>query len=327
MTNKYDVLAVGNAIVDIIAHADETLLEKYDMNKSSMSLIDQSTAQNIFNDLSDTTQTSGGSAANTVACLASFGGKGAFIGKTGQDDLGREFRTDMINQSITFTTPPIDNGTPTASCTILVTPDAERTMNTYLGAAGSVTPNDIDENLIKQSTVTYLEGYLFDQEESKQAFYKASELTKKHGKQLALTLSDTFCVERFKAEFRDLITNHIDILFANEAELLSLYNTDSFDDAINQLQKDVTIGAVTRSEKGAVIVSGEENISVPATPPTQLIDTTGAGDSFAAGFLYGLTHNKSLEESGKLGCIAASEVISHIGPRPVQNLAELAKVA
>jgi len=251
-------------------------------------------------------------------------GNGAYIGKTGDDDLGQEFRDGMNEQNIHFTTPAITNGTPTARCMITVTPDAERTMNTYLGAAGFVTPSDIDEDLIKQSSVTYLEGYLFDQEESKQAFIKASELTKKHEKMLSLTLSDTFCVERFRDEFKSFIKEHVDILFANEAELLSLYETDDFDAAIKTLQADVKIGAVTRGEKGSVIVSSENMVAVPAIAPAQLVDTTGAGDSYAAGFLYGFTEGKDLAECGRLGSLAASEVISHIGPRPEKSLSAMA---
>ena len=210
---------------------------------------------------------------------------------------------------------------------ITVTPDAERTMSTYLGAAGYVTPDDIDESLIQQSSVTYLEGYLFDQEDSKKAFIRASELTKKHGKELSLTLSDTFCVERFREEFKSLIEHHIDILFANEDELLSLYETENFDDAIAQLQENVEVAAITRSEKGSVIVTAGDTIIVNAVKPTQLVDTTGAGDAYAAGFLYGYTEGKTLAECGHLGSLAASEVISHIGPRPEQNLREMANAA
>lgn len=327
MTDKYGVLAVGNAIVDIIAQVDESVLDKHGMTKGAMALIDQETAQKIYQDLPNPIQTSGGSAGNTMAAYASLGGTGAYIGKTGNDELGQEFRDDITSQGVTFTTPPLNGDTPTAFSMIIVTPDAQRTMNTYLGAAGLVTTDDIDEDLIKNSAVTYLEGYLFDRDESKEAFYKASELTKKHGKKLALTLSDTFCVERFKSEFKNLVENHVDILFANENEILSLYDTANFDDAMKQLQNDVEIGAVTRSEKGAVITSKEEIITVPAVPPTQLVDTSGAGDSYAAGFLYGYTQEKTLAECSHIGAVAASEVISHIGPRPQQDLSALLKAA
>lgn len=327
MSDKYEVLAVGNAIVDMIAQVEDSFLIDHDMTKGSMMLIDQARSYKIFMSLPDTIKTPGGSAGNTMACFASFGGRGAYIGKTGNDKLGQEFRDGMSAQNLDFKTPAITDGTPTAQCMIKVTPDAQRTMSTYLGAAGHVTPDDIDENMVSQSTVTYLEGYLFDKEESKKAFYKASELTEKHGKLLSLTLSDTFCVDRYREEFKDLVKNHIDILFANELELLSLYETNDFDEAIKQLQADTKIGAVTRSEKGSVIVTKDEIIKVDAIEPKQLVDTTGAGDSYAAGFLYGYTRNKDLAECGRLGSLAASEVISHMGPRPEQDLRKLTEVA
>ncbi|MBL4589387.1 MAG: adenosine kinase [Alphaproteobacteria bacterium] len=327
MTDQYGVLGIGNAIVDVISQVDESFLEKHEMVKSSMALIEQDTAERIYNDLSTSTRTPGGSAGNTMACFTSFGGNGAYIGKTGKDALGEEFTTGMNDQNMTFTTQPINNDTPTARCMILVTPDAERTMNTYLGAAGFVGPDDIDEDLIKNAKITYMEGYLFDREESKQAFYKAAKLAKKHGNLVSLTLSDTFCVERYRAEFFDLVQDHIDILFSNEDEILALYETDNLEIATKQLLKDVKIGIITRSEKGSIITTEREAINIDAIPPAQLIDTTGAGDAYAAGFLYGYTEGKPLAECGRLGSLAASEVISHIGPRPEKNLAEPSKAA
>ncbi len=322
MTDKYGVLGIGNAIVDIIAQVDDSFLEKHDMSKGAMILIDQETSERLSSDMPDTTQTPGGTTSNTLACFASFGGTGAYIGTTGADTLGDAFRTGMSSQNMHFTTAPVTDGTPTAQCMIFVTPDAERTMNTYLGAAGLVSPDHIDENLIKNATVTHLEGYLFDRDESKQAFYKASDLVKKHGKTLSLSLSDTFCVERYKEEFLDLVKNHADIVFANEAEILALYDTTDLDYARTQLQKDCAIGIITRSEQGSLITTPDEIFDIDAIAPAHLIDTTGAGDAYAGGFLYGYTTGQGFKDCGRLGALAASEVISHIGPRPEVVLAE-----
>ncbi|MFN3701445.1 MAG: adenosine kinase [Alphaproteobacteria bacterium] len=324
---KLGVVAVGNALLDVLANTSEELIldqhAKYGMEKGSMNLIDEPRAVQLYTLLQDPTETSGGSAANTMAGFASFGGQGAFIGKVAGDDLGKTFTNDIRSLGVTFTTTPLAIGAPTGRCMIMVTPDAQRTMNTFLGAAVELSPNDIDEELIASAQVTYLEGYLFDRELAKAAFIEAANFAHKHGRKVSLTLSDPFCVDRHRADFLNLVENHVDILFANEAEIKSLYQVETFEEAAAAVSKNVDIAALTRSEKGAVIISGDQNIAVKAEPVAKLVDTTGAGDQFAAGFLYGYTSGKSLDVSARYGVIAAAEVISHIGPRPLVSLAGL----
>lgn len=325
---KYGVVAVGNALVDVISQVDESFIEdqqkEHGMEKGAMTLIDELRAVNLYTQMPKGTETSGGSAANTMAGFASFGGKGAFIGKVADDELGKTYKDDITSLGVSFDTAPLALGNHTGRCMILVTPDADRTMNTFLGASVELRPIDIEPNLIASAQITYLEGYLFDRDQAKAAFIRAGELAHENGHKLALTLSDPFCVDRHRHDFLQLVENHVDILFANEDEIKSLFLQEDFDDAISAISEHVEIAAVTRGEKGAVIISKGEKIEIPAQKVENVIDTTGAGDQFAAGFLYGLTEGKSLEECGKLGVIAAAEVISHIGPRPHVKLADLA---
>ncbi len=325
---KYAVAAVGNALVDVLAQVSEEFItqqqEENGMEKGAMTLVEEVRAVDLYTKMPEGTETSGGSAANTMAGFASFGGKGVFIGKVADDALGKAFTDDIRAQGIAFDTAPLVLGAPTGRCMILVTPDADRTMNTFLGASVELSPNDIDTNTIASASVTYLEGYLFDREQAKQAFIAAAEAAHEAGHRIALTLSDPFCVDRHRSDFLKLVENHVDILFANEEELKSLFLQDNFDDAVSAISEHVEIAAITRSEKGAVIIANGEQIKIDAVPVDKVIDTTGAGDQFAAGFLYGFTEGKSLEECGKLGAIAAAEVISHIGPRPAVKLADLA---
>lgn len=327
----YGVLAVGNALVDVLVQTSEEFIaeqkQKYGMEKGAMTLIDGARAVELYAQMGPGVESSGGSAANTMAGFASFGGKGAFIGKVAQDTLGRTFKKDIESLGVHFETQALAIGAPTGRCLILVTPDAHRTMNTFLGASVEMGPDDIDDDLIASARVTYLEGYLFDREQAKQAFIKAAELAHDAGHRVALTLSDPFCVDRHRSDFLGLIENHVDILFANEEEIKSLYMQQNFQDALSALKGKCEIAALTRSEKGAVILSEGRAIEVDAAPVKKVIDTTGAGDQFAAGFLYGFTEGMTLEKCGKLGSLAAAEVISHIGPRPQTSFATLTKKA
>jgi len=325
---RYDVLGIGNAIVDVIARADDAFLSKQSMAKGGMALIDEPRAAQIYKDMGPGTESSGGSAANTIVGLASFGAKVAFVGKVKDDLLGKVFQHDIRAAGVAFETPAAKDGPSTACCYVLVTPDGQRTMNTYLGAAQNLHPRDIDPKQIADAAIVYLEGYLWDPADAKDAFVAASKAAHAAGRRVALTLSDAFCVGRYRDEFLGLMRNGtVDIIFANEAELSSLYETKDFDKAVNQLRKDVKLAAVTRSEKGCVIVQGDQTVAVPAAPIRELVDTTGAGDLFAAGFLFGVARGASLETCGKLGVLAAAEVIQHIGARPEVSLKELAAKA
>lgn len=328
---KYGVVAVGNALVDVISQVSEEFIaeqnEKHGMEKGAMTLVEESRAVELYGLMPEGTETSGGSAANTMAGFGSFGGQGAFIGKTFDDELGKIFREDIQSLGIQFDTLPLVLGPQTGRCMIAVTPDAQRTMNTFLGASVELHLDDVDRSLIFDAKVTYLEGYLFDKDTAKEAFIRAAEYAHEAGHRIALTLSDPFCVDRHRHDFLQLVENHVDILFANEEEIKSLFLQENFEDAISAISEHVEIAAITRSEKGAVVISESGRIDVPAVPVEKVIDTTGAGDQFAAGFLYGFTEGKSLEDCAKLGTIAAAEVISHIGPRPLVKLADLAKAA
>ena len=325
---KFGVAAVGNALVDVLSQVSEEFLQKqiqtYEIEKGTMALIDESRAVEIYGQMPTGLETSGGSAANTMAGFASFGGKGAFIGKVADDALGKIYADDMRAIGVEFTAQPLLLGAPTGRCMIMVTPDAQRTMNTFLGASVELSPNDIDRQVITNAQVTYLEGYLFDREQAKMAFATAAEYAHEAGHRVALTLSDPFCVDRHRHDFLSLVEKHIDILFANEEEIKSLFMQENFEDAASAISKHVEIAVLTRSEKGAVVVSKGERFEIPAVPVPHVIDTTGAGDQFAAGFLYGFTEGKPLEDCAKLGAIAAAEVISHMGPRPAVKLADLA---
>ena len=324
---RYDVVGVGNALVDMIALVDDGFLDEHAMTKGSMMLIETDRALHLSSSLataaSSTTRTSGGSGANTLAGVASLGGAAAFVGKVSDDDLGREFAADMAAIGVDFHSggPGVD--VPTGRCLIAVTPDAQRTMNTYLGVSTLLTFDDVDDALVSAGAVLYLEGYLYDRPEAKAAFRAAAALAHEHGRVVSLTLSDSFCVDRHRDDFRRLVTDEVDLLFANENELLSLYETADFDEAVALLRRDCHVAAVTRSEKGAVVVTRDDVHAVPAVPGVDVVDTTGAGDMFAAGFLRGYTQGRDLTSCARIGAIAAAEVISHVGPRPLVPLRDL----
>jgi len=322
---RYDVLGIGNAIVDVIARAEDDFLVAHGMHKGTMALIDEARAQAIYDAMGPAVESSGGSAANTIVGVASFGGRAAFVGKVKDDELGRAFAHDIRAARVSFDTPPASDGPSTARCYIMVTPDGERTMNTFLGAAQDLHPNDIDEATIAAAAIVYLEGYLWDPPHAKEAFVKAAAIAHKAGRRVALTLSDAFCVDRYRAEFLALIRKGtVDIVFANEHELRSLYQTADFDTAVKQLRGDARLAVVTRSEKGCVVVSRDAIEAVQAMPIDQVADATGAGDLFAAGFLVGHSHGKDHRTAARLGALAAAEVIQHIGARPAVTLKALA---
>ena len=322
----YDVLGIGNAIVDVLAKADDDFLVKHGMTKGAMALIDEERATAVYKAMGPATEISGGSAANTIAGLASFGARSAFVGKVRDDQLGHVFAHDIKAAHVSFDTPVAKAGAATARSYILVSPDGERTMNTFLGAAQDLSPADIDPSQIAASSIVYLEGYLWDPKEAKEAFLKASKIAHDNKRSVALTLSDAFCVGRYRDEFLNLIkTTTVDLVFANEAELTSLYQIDDFDKALAQLRNDANLAVVTRSEKGCVVAAKEKVTAVPAFPVKQVVDTTGAGDLFAAGFLFGTVRGLSHEQSGRLGALAAAEVIQHIGARPQTSLKALAQ--
>jgi sugar/nucleoside kinase (ribokinase family) len=318
---RYDVLGIGNAIVDVIARAEDDFLVAHGMHKGTMALIDEARAAAIYEAMGPAVESSGGSAANTIVGVASFGGRAAFVGKVNDDELGRTFAHDIRAANVAFDTPPASDGPSTARCYIMVTPDGERTMNTFLGAAQDLHPNDIDEAAIASAALVYLEGYLWDPPHAKEAFVKAAAIAHKAGRQVALTLSDAFCVDRYRAEFLELIRKGtVDIIFANEHELHSLYQTSDFDTAVKALRGDAKLAVVTRSEKGCVIVSKNVVEPVAAEPVEQVADVTGAGDLFAAGFLVGLARGLDNRVAARLGGLAAAEVIQHIGARPAVSL-------
>lgn len=321
---RFHVAGIGNAIVDVLVHADDALLSQLDLTKGVMTLIDSATAESIYERLPPGIECSGGSAANTIVGIASLGGKAAYVGKVKNDQLGQVFRHDIRSAGITFDTAPAEDGNSTARCFVLVTPDAQRTMLTYLGACVELTPDDVDEAIIASSAITYLEGYLYDPPAAKRAFLAAASVAHGAGRMVSLSLSDPFCVDRHRMDFADLVANHVDILFANEAELCSLYQTDNFDDAIRASRGHCRVAAITRGAKGSVVIAGDDAIVVGAAPVDQVVDTTGAGDLYAAGFLHGFTQGRDLATCALLGGIAAGEVISHFGARPERPLAQLA---
>jgi adenosine kinase len=323
---RYDVLGIGNAIVDVIARADDDFLAGQKMQKGAMALIDEERAEAIYDAMGPAIETSGGSAANTIVGLASLGARAAFIGKVKADELGRTFTHDIRAAGVAFDTPPASDGPSTARCYVLVTPDGERTMNTYLGAAQDLHPNDVDEDAVAAASITYLEGYLWDPKNAKDAFLKAAAAAHRAGRLVALTLSDAFCVDRWRNEFLQLVRSRtVDLLFANEAELRSLYETANFDAAVAALRSDARFAAVTRSEKGCIVVTPDKTEAVAAFPISRLVDTTGAGDLFAAGFLFGIAKGSDHQAAGRLGALAAAEVIQHLGARPETSLKALAK--
>ena len=323
MSQAQDVVGLGNAIVDVIAHAEDACLAAEGMAKGAMTLIEAERAETLYARMGPGVESSGGSAANTMAGIASLGGRAAFIGKVKDDQLGAIFAHDIRAAGVAFRTRPARGGAPTARCLIFVTPDAQRTMNTYLGASVELGPEDVDEALIAAAQVTYLEGYLWDRPRAKDAFRKAARIAHEAGRQVALTLSDPFCVERHRAEFQELVRGPVDILFANEAEIRALWQVRDFDAALAATRGLVQIAALTRSEKGSVVIKGGETHAVPAAPVARVVDTTGAGDLYAAGFLHGFTHGADLAECGRIGALAAAEVITHTGARPLVTLSEL----
>ncbi|MET0719765.1 MAG: adenosine kinase [Tardiphaga sp.] len=322
---KYDVLGIGNAIFDVLVQADDGFLATHGMTKGGMALIDEARALAVYDAMGPATEMSGGSAANTIVGIASLGARAAYVGKVKDDQIGKLYSHDIRAAGVAFDTAPAAGGPATGCSYILVTPDGERTMNTYLGAAQDLTPDDIDPEAVAASSMVYLEGYLWDPKSAKEAFVKASTIAHGAGRQVALTLSDAFCVGRYRSEFLDLMRNGtVDLVFANESELTSLYETD-YDAALAQLRNDTRLGVVTRSEKGCVVASKDGVVAVPAFPIDRLVDTTGAGDLFAAGFLFGLVRGASHADCGRLGALAAAEVIQHIGARPQVSLKQLAQ--
>ncbi|MBI1776759.1 MAG: adenosine kinase [Proteobacteria bacterium] len=318
-----DVVGIGNAIVDVLAGTEDGFLEEQGLVKGSMALIDAERAERLYDLIGPAVECSGGSCGNTMAGLASLGAKGAYIGKVADDQLGRVFAHDLKAAGIRFDTPPLRGAVPTARSFILVTPDGQRTMNTYLGACVALGPSDIDPALIDAAKVVYLEGYLWDRPAAKEAFLKAAKLAHAGGGKVALSLSDPFCVDRHRAEFRDLVENHVDILFANEQEILSLYQVQLFDRALSIVRDHCETAALTRSAKGSVVVHAGEAHTIEAAPILRVVDTTGAGDQYAAGFLRGYTTGCSPQLCGRMGSIAAAEVIQHFGARPETGLARL----
>ncbi|MFC3206669.1 adenosine kinase [Aquamicrobium soli] len=324
----FDVLCIGNAIVDIIAQCDDAFLETNGIVKGAMNLIDARRAELLYSRMGPAVEASGGSAGNTAAGIASFGGRAAYFGKVSKDHLGGIFTHDIHAQGVAFDTKPLQGTPPTARSMIFVTPDGERSMNTYLGACVELGPDDVEADKAKGASVTYFEGYLWDPPKAKEAIRQTARLAHEAGREVAMTLSDSFCVDRYRDEFLDLMrSGTVDIVFANSQEIRSLYQTESFDGAVELIRKDCRLAAVTRSEEGSVIVRGNETVTIKAAPIRELVDTTGAGDLYAAGFLHGYTQGRDLKACGDLGSLAAGLVIQQIGPRPRQNLREEAKAA
>ncbi len=320
---RFDVVGVGNAIVDVIAHVGEDFIGAHQLNRGSMTLIDAARADSLYSVMPPAIEASGGSAANTMAGVASFGGSVAYIGKVRQDQLGQVFRHDIQAVGVHYDQPLAVEGPPTARCLILVTPDAERTMNTFLGISSLLEPDDVQPSLLAGAAVVYCEGYLWDVDSAKAAIRKAMQIGRDHGAKVALTLSDTFCVDRHRAEWLELIAGSVDIVFANEAEICALYQTDDLDRAVNAVRGQVDIACVTRSAMGSWVVTAAELCKVPAWSNRRLVDSTGAGDLYAAGFLHGYTTGQDLFTSGWYGSVAAGECIGHTGPRPERTLADL----
>lgn len=321
---RFDILGIGNAIVDVVAPGEDAFLSKHDMRKGGMALVDEAAAAAIYAAMPPGQESSGGSAANTCAVAASLGSRVAYLGKVAEDQLGAVFRHDIKASGVHFPSVPLTGGAATARCLILVTPDGQRTMNTFLGASVAFGDSDIDEALVAQSAILYLEGYLFDPPTAQLAFRRAAAAAHAAGRQVALSLSDAFCVDRHRDAFRTLVRDDVDILFANEAEICSLYEANEFEDAAEAARGDVALAALTRSEAGSVILRGPERHEIDAAPAS-VVDTTGAGDAYAAGFLAGLAGGRSLRACGELGSIAAAEIIGHFGARPVANLRELTR--
>ncbi len=320
-----DVVGIGNAIVDVLSKTEDAFLQDNGISKGTMTLIEAGQAEELYAKMGPAMEVSGGSAANTIAALASLGSKAGYIGKVAHDQLGAVFRHDIRAAGVTFETAPLVKGVPTARCMILITPDAQRTMSTYLGACVYLSAEDLDEEMISGAQVTYLEGYLFDRDNAKRAFYKAAQMAHKAHKKVALTLSDPFCVDRHRDAFLDLVKDHVDILFANEAEIMSLYKAKDFEAAVAQARPHCELSVITRSEKGSVVISTDGITEIKAEPVKEVVDTTGAGDLYAAGFLHGYTRQKPLKVCGRMASVAAAEIIAQVGARPQRSLEQLLK--
>lgn len=320
---RFDVVGIGNALVDVLSTEDDAFLDEHGMAKGGMTLIDTDRAEAIYAAMGERTEASGGSAANTMSGIASFGGRAAYIGRVKDDDLGAAFSHDLNSLGVHFSADRAVEGDPTGRCMIIVTPDGERTLNTYLGASATLSPDHLDLELIRAGQITFLEGYLFDRAPAKESFRVAADTAHEAGRKVALTLSDSFCVERHRGDFLDLVAHGVDMLFANEEEITMLFGVDSFDDGVAAVRGQCEIAAVTRGSEGSVIVTADDLVEVEAQPVPHLVDTTGAGDLYAAGFLFGFTNGRSLAQCGRLGSLAASAVIGHIGPRPGISLAQM----
>ncbi|MFM7315075.1 MAG: adenosine kinase [Cyanobium sp.] len=324
MTAKsLDVVGIGNAIVDVLVQADDRFLVDHGLTKGTMALVDETQAEQLYGSVGPGLETSGGSAANTLAGIAQLGGRAAFIGRVRDDQLGAIFSHDIRSVGAGFNTPPARNGPSTARCLILVTPDAQRTMCTYLGASVNLDPADLDLDLVARAKVLYLEGYLWDSDEAKEAFLAAAEVARRHGGEVALSLSDAFCVDRHRRSFQELVDGHVDLLFANEMEITSLYEANRFEEAVEQVRGRCRIAALTRSEAGSLVLSGEQSLVIEPFRLGELVDTTGAGDIYAAGFLHAYTQGENLERCGRLGSLCAGQVVTQLGPRPHASLPEL----
>ena len=323
LSGTIDVIGIGNAIVDVLAYTTDIFLESYSLNKGNMTLINESQAEKIYCQMGSSLETSGGSAANTLAGVAQLGGNCAFIGRVKNDKLGEIFTKEIIKTGTFFKTPPTIGGPSTARCLILVTPDAERTMCTYLGASVLLEPKDLDLSIIKKAKILYLEGYLFDNPTAKNAFYSAAKISKESNKKVALSLSDSFCVNRHREDFLDLLINHIDILFANESEIISLFKSSNLEEALFKIKGKCEIAIITCGAKGSIIISQDEELKINAYNLGKVIDTTGAGDLYASGFLYGYVNDKDLLNCGKIGSICASKIITQLGSRSEESLQEL----
>jgi sugar/nucleoside kinase (ribokinase family) len=320
-----DVVALGHPLVDVLTHETDDVVARAGVERGAMTMVDASRSDEIYAQLGPAKETSGGSAANTAAGVASFGGRAAFIGRIADDAFGEVFAHDLRSVGVEFDVSPATDGSPTGRCLVIVAADAERTMCTYLGAGAEIDPRDVDAGRIAGAAVTYLEGYLWDEAAAKDAIRRAVALAREAGRKVAFTLSDPFCVERHRDEFRELIEANVDVLFANEHEITMLYEVDAFDDAAACISDHCELAALTRGPRGSVVIRGRERHEIPADPVADVVDTTGAGDLYAAGFLYGLTHGYDLATCGRLGSLGAAEVISHLGPRPEVSLSDLAR--
>ena len=318
-----DVVGIGNALVDVLSQAGEDFLAAQGLIKGAMQLVDEPRARQLYAAMGPAVEVSGGSAANTIVGVASFGGRAHYVGKVRDDQLGEVFSHDLRAVGVGYSTPAATSGPPTGRCLIVVTPDAQRTLTTYLGASSHLGPADVDRDLVAGAGILYLEGYLFDPPEAQRAFRAAAGIAHAAGRRVALTLSDPFCVDRHRAAFLELVEHHVDILFANEAEIRSLYAAPDFDAALQQVRRHCAVAALTRSERGSVVVAGDEVHVIDAHPVEAVVDTTGAGDLYAAGFMVGLSRGLDLATCGRLGSLAAGEVISHVGARPQTPLIEL----